>query len=49
MTDDELSAVFCQSAEGVMSPARIDALLEAAWSLETAPDVSTLMTLATLD
>ena len=49
MTDNELSDVLRVSGEGLMAAHRIEALLDAAWSLDAAPNISTLMTLAPLD
>ena len=46
MSDDELSAVFRLSAEGVLAPERADQVLEAAWGLSEAPNVRNLMSLA---
>ncbi len=43
MTDAELSAVFRQSAQDVMDEAHIAAVLDAAWSLPTTPNVHALM------
>ena len=39
LTDDELSAVFRGAAAGVIPAAQADAVLEALWSLDAAPDV----------
>jgi 2-methylcitrate dehydratase PrpD len=49
MSDQQLSAVFHDAARGLMPDNGIDALLEAAWNLERAPDVSRLMSLARID
>jgi 2-methylcitrate dehydratase PrpD len=46
MSDDELSDVFRLSADGILKPDRIEEVLAAAWSLETAPNVHRLMALA---
>jgi 2-methylcitrate dehydratase PrpD len=48
MSDGELSDVFRLSAEGVLPPGRADAILEAAWGLDTAPDIHRLMALASV-
>jgi 2-methylcitrate dehydratase PrpD len=48
MTDDELSQVFRTSAGETLSAGRADAILEAAWSLESAPDIRSFMTLMTV-
>jgi 2-methylcitrate dehydratase PrpD len=49
MSDDELSAVFRLSAEGVLSSKRAEALLDAAWGLNDAPNIYALMSLAIAD
>jgi 2-methylcitrate dehydratase PrpD len=43
MSDAELSDVFRLSAEGVLSPAAAEAVLDAAWALPAAPNVGDLM------
>ena len=43
MTDAELSAVFRQSAESVLTSVQADAVLDAAWSLPFAPGIARLM------
>jgi 2-methylcitrate dehydratase PrpD len=48
MTDDELSSVFRISAKGILPPGRIDAILDAAWALEKAPDIRQLVSLITI-
>lgn len=48
MTDAQLSNVFRRSAEGLLPPGRADAILEAAWALDGAPDVGALMSLLVL-
>ena len=45
MTDEELSGVFRQAADGVLPPGRADAILDAAWALEGAADINGLMAL----
>jgi 2-methylcitrate dehydratase PrpD len=47
MTDDELSALFRQSAAPALPASQIDAVLEAVWALEDAPDISRLITACT--
>jgi 2-methylcitrate dehydratase PrpD len=49
MSDAQLSDVFRLSAEGVLSPARAQAVLDAAWGLPTAPDLSALMSAAVVE
>jgi 2-methylcitrate dehydratase PrpD len=49
MTDDELSNVFRVSAEEVLSPPRIEAVLAASWRLRDAPNVDELMSVARID
>ena len=49
MTDNEISAVFRLSAEGVLTAAQADAVLDAAWRLPDAPNVSTLMSCAVVE
>lgn len=48
MSDEQLSSLFRATAEGLLPAKRIDALLDAAWGLEQAPDISPLMSLACL-
>ena len=48
MNDDQLSAVFRLSAEGVLTPERTEAVLTAAWGLTDAPDINALMTAASV-
>jgi len=43
MSDDELSLVFRQSAEGVLSSGQVRAVLDAAWALPAAENVNALM------
>jgi 2-methylcitrate dehydratase PrpD len=47
MTDQELSDLFRQSAEPLLTVAQIDAVLAANWALENAPDVSALIAACT--
>jgi 2-methylcitrate dehydratase PrpD len=46
MSDAQLSDLFRSAASGLLPSPRIDALLDAAWNLERAPDVRALMSLA---
>ena len=48
MTDDQLSELFRSAAAGLLPAGRADAILEATWGLDAAPDVRGLMSLATL-
>ncbi len=48
MCDAELSEVFRRSAEGLLPHGRADAILETAWALDGAADISALMSLLTL-
>jgi 2-methylcitrate dehydratase PrpD len=48
LSDDELSDVFRSSAEGVLTPAQADAILAAAWALDTEQDVLDLLSILTL-
>jgi 2-methylcitrate dehydratase PrpD len=48
MSDAELSELFRRSAGDHLTPGRIDAILDAVWGLDRAPDVGALMSLATL-
>ncbi len=48
MSDDQLSEVFRLSAGDLMSKQAIESVLEAAWGLETAPNIQRLMTLSRL-
>jgi hypothetical protein len=45
MTDDELSAVFRTSAEGVLSPGQAAAVLDAAWGLPASANIAGLLAL----
>ena len=45
MTDDELSSVFRVSAEGVLPPDRAEAILDAAWRLPQADNITGLLAL----
>ena len=49
MSDNQLSEVFRVSAEGLLSPKRASAILDAAWRLESAPDLDELLSLSILD
>jgi 2-methylcitrate dehydratase PrpD len=49
ITDEELSQVFRVSAEGRLSPQRIEAALESVWALEAAPDIHALIACMMLD
>ena len=49
LSDADLSELLREAASGLVSPSRIDALLDAAWSLPTAASVSALLQAATLD
>ena len=49
MTDAELSEVFRVSAEGRLSPPRIEAALDSVWGLAATPDVHALVACMTLD
>lgn len=49
MSDAQLSDVFRLSAQGLLPPGRAEAILNAAWSLENAADVRTLMSLVKLN
>ena len=48
MTDDELSNLFRTASVDLLPSGASDALLEAVWGLDSAPDVSALMALAKL-
>jgi 2-methylcitrate dehydratase PrpD len=48
MTDDQLSALFRASAEGLVAPDRIDGILHAVWSLDGAASVRPLVDLLKL-
>ncbi len=48
MSDNQLSDLFRASAGDLLPPGRADAILEATWRLDAAPDVRGLMSLATL-
>ena len=49
MSDAQLSDAFRTSARGLLSQTRIEDILEAAWALDTAPDVRGLMALLTFE
>jgi 2-methylcitrate dehydratase PrpD len=49
MTDEELSSLFRTASTDVLPSGAADALLEAVWGLDSAPDVSALMNLAQLE
>jgi 2-methylcitrate dehydratase PrpD len=46
MSDEQLSAVFRKSAIGTLSADRSEAVLDAAWNLDRAPNIHALMALA---
>jgi 2-methylcitrate dehydratase PrpD len=46
MSDAELSDVFRLSAEGVLTAERTERVLDAAWALDIAPNIHTLISLA---
>jgi 2-methylcitrate dehydratase PrpD len=46
MSDEQLSAIFRTSAADHMPKQRIEDLLKAIWSLEKAPDIREMMSLA---
>ena len=48
MSDAQLSSLFRTTAQGLLPAERIDALLDAAWSIDRAPDISRLMSLGRL-
>lgn len=48
MTDQQLAQVFRVSARGLIAPSRVEEILEAAWSLDTATDVRGFMAMAKL-
>ena len=48
MTDDQLSDLFRSSAGDLLPAGRTEAVLEATWGLDMAPDVRGLMSLTTL-
>jgi len=48
MSDAELSDVFHLSSEGVLPAGRAAAILDAAWGLDTAPDIRGLMSLLSI-
>ena len=49
LSDDELSAVFRAAAGALISEAHKDAILDAAWGLDDAADIRSLMTLLRLE
>jgi 2-methylcitrate dehydratase PrpD len=48
MTDDQLSELFRASAGDLLPAGRAEAVLEATWGVDAAPDARGLMSLATL-
>lgn len=46
MTNDELVQKFRHGADGVLSPASIDSIVDAVLDLENAPDIGTIMSMA---
>jgi 2-methylcitrate dehydratase PrpD len=48
MTDEQLSNVFRVAARGLVPQSRIEDILEAAWSLDTAADIRGLMNMTVL-
>jgi 2-methylcitrate dehydratase PrpD len=48
MTDDQLSALFRASADGLLAPDRIDGILDAVWGLDRAGSVGPLIDLLKL-